>query len=275
MEYNKYLEAVVTTTPLALLTIKNLKDISIINDYLPYSTGFEIECMQGKHYNVDNFKKIPDILDVINDTSEQRYRIPSGIKGFMCLYNISEQLQINSELNSLSGIHYHVDMTDCFNIITKEFILKNRDWIIKELETWNYKGTYNSKGINHNNISIGDAGNWARFSHHSTLEFRIGEMTFDYKVLVKRIIHCNSIVKRIKDLLGVEYKPLKPEPLDTKQLIEYIRSSSLSNIKKSNLYNKFISNIKELKDSEIQESSSEDIDLERIKNLISNRNQNK
>lgn len=267
MKYNKYLEEIVTTTPLVLLTIRNLKDISTINDFLPYSTGFEIECMKGNNYNEDNFKGIPDILDVSNDTGEQRYRIPSGIKGFFCLYNICEQLRSNSELNSLSGIHYHIDMTDCFSKVTQSFIDDNKDWILEELDNWNYKGSFNQR-------SSGFHRCWAKFSlEHKTLEIRIGEMSFDYQVLAKRIMQSNSIVKKIKDKLGITYKSLNPEPLDIK-LLDYIKTSSPIRRKTDYLYNKFLSTLEETDERDI-ESKAEGLDLNDIKNIIKNRNQNK
>ena len=33
------------------------------------------------------------------------------------------------------------------------------------------------------------------------MEFRLGEMTFDYELLFKRITHANAIVKRLKEEL--------------------------------------------------------------------------
>src|SRR5690606_2245349 len=83
------------------------------------------------------FRNIPDIISVDNDNWEQRYRIPNGLKGIICLYHISKQLKLNSLLNPKSSVHYHVDCTDCYseiaNIVRKS---TNIEYILSELDTW-------------------------------------------------------------------------------------------------------------------------------------------
>lgn len=199
--FKERIEDCIYKYPQSLLSFKHQPLIhDIVKDYLPYSTGFEIECSwkETKHNKQENdFKDILNIVDVNCDGNEQRYRIPNGINGLICLEEISKLLKINSKLNPLSGIHYHVDMTDCFTLVNQKFVDINRDWILKELDTWNYKGTYNNR-----NVSIGGSC-WLRFSsEHKTAEFRCGEMTFEYEELVKCIISTNSIVKRLKEQLN-------------------------------------------------------------------------
>jgi len=160
--------------------------------YLPYSTGFEIECSKSENYNADNFKNIPNIMEYKFSESESRFRIPSGLQGFKCLFNITEALCENNLLNDESGIHYHIDFTDCFDNITDEVIKEISGYVLSELDTWGYKGTYNRREILRSRA-------WVRVhSTYKTLEFRIGEMTFDYSLIVQRIIHLNKICKVIK-----------------------------------------------------------------------------
>ncbi|MBS1960723.1 MAG: hypothetical protein JST04_00800 [Bdellovibrionales bacterium] len=220
MLQDNIVQEVVYNTPLVLLSFTAKDDIDKANNFLPYSTGFEIECDKGELYNEINFTSIPNILAVKNDSHEQRYRIPNGIIGLICLYNISIQLKINSTINNGSGIHYHIDCSNNFDEIRNE-IFKNEKSILNELKSWEYKGKYNSWKISDSKTAV------RVHSYHKTIEFRIGEMTFDYEILVKRIIHANDIVRRIKRSIGV------PEPTytfpDKSKILNYIRSIDLSN----------------------------------------------
>lgn len=210
------------SNPLVLLSITDLDIIDEINSYLPYSTGFEIECNYGPLYKVENFRAIPDIMDVQNDSGEQRYRIPTGLRGLVCLYNICEQLKLNSELNYGSGIHYHLNLSDCFSKITDNHIKENSDWILEELDTWGYPGQYNSRECSRQRC-------WCKYSdEHQTMEIRVGEMSFDYEVLVKRIIHGNEIIKRLKNNLGFPTIKEEPIPFNIGQIKEYFTNHSSS-----------------------------------------------
>lgn len=168
---------------------------------LPFSTGFEIECDKLPSFNINDFESIPNILDVNIDNDEQRFRIPSGLKGLQCLYNISIALHKNSNLNLGSGIHYHIDCTSFFDKIEQDILHKNSEGILKELDDWNYKGTYNSRKVSY---SMGHC--WVRRQiGFNTLEFRIGEMTFNYQKLFLRIVHLNQIIKDLKYSCELNY----------------------------------------------------------------------
>ncbi len=249
MNYKELLRETAMTAPLLLLKLKNKEDIDYCNNFLPYSTGFEIECnmlgyeelvkkaLDANKWNDPKlrdfvsqhrreFLAIPNIMHVSNDASEQRYRIPNGINGLICLYLISHNLKKFSELNDASGIHYHIDFTDVpewdddYNIY-KSLLASNHDYVLTELETWGYKGTYNSKGI----AGIGSEGNWVR-QNDGTVEFRIGEMTFDYEVLVKRIVHLNEICRNLKGQLNLE--PTYSEVVNAKESIKMYESLDLN-----------------------------------------------
>jgi len=228
----KLVKDLVYTNPLPLLTVKSPEVIAYVNSLLPFSTGFEIECDYGADYREEAFKSIPYIMEVNNSSWEQRYRIPNGFAGFVCLYLISDQLKRNSAINQGSGIHYHIDMTDCFHRIKNntQFIDANRNWILEELDTWNYKGKYNHRDVNLSGAK------WLRFSYEwRTAEFRCGEMTFNYSELVKNIIHANDIIRRVKNLLVgsqyVEQKLLKTDFIvpDVKKVKEFFSLYSGNN----------------------------------------------
>lgn len=205
--------------PLALLAITDPETLDQVNNLLPYSIGFEIECDMIDKDNNEAFKNIPYIMDVHNTIGEQRYRIPNGIRGIICLYFICQQLPIYSLLNPASGIHYHVDCKtdDTHKDLRLSYILTHEKFILKELSTWGYKGTYNKK-------DIGGKGNWLnRCSGYETLEFRIGEMTFDYDLILKRMLHLSKLVKFLKDNLSVEVKKPVFEPIQANVVIDYQR----------------------------------------------------
>jgi hypothetical protein len=131
---NINIEKVLRTNPFLALDISNIEEIAL--KYLPYSIGIEIECDRNDNYNIENFKNIPDIVEVLSTNGEERFRIPNGIKGLCCLYNISEQLKNNCSYSS-SGIHYHVDFSDMtpkeeiyFDLVTAnaEFLHSNKDF---------------------------------------------------------------------------------------------------------------------------------------------------
>lgn len=251
------IEECVYHTPLALLAIKNEEVLSKVNNYLPYSSGFEIECNKLCTFSIEAFKMIPDIMDINVDVSEQRFRIPNGVAGLICLYNICEQLKENSELNMGSGIHYHIDMTDCYESITNEVIKNNKDWILKELESWEYKGTYNPKEVSRYR-------SWVRFNEIKTMEVRIGEMSFDYEVLVKRIIHANQITRRLREEIRANTSFEEITPLNRNKILSYVSFSSLKEFKLKNLTDK----LRELQ----REEASEEIDIYSIaRRSITNR----
>lgn len=177
-------------------------DAKKVSDYyLPFSIGIEFECVQADHFNLEDFKNIPNIMDISIDSGEQRFRIPSGLNGLKCLFTISMLLKKNSLLNPLSGIHYHIDCTDVYSMFSDEIVNDNSEWMLKELDSWGYKGTYNSRAIRFNG-----GHNWIRFQpFFKTMECRIGEMTFEYDLLFKRIVHLSSIVRRFKEIVNHKY----------------------------------------------------------------------
>ena len=200
VEITNAIEDIVYSNPQLLLAFEESEKIGL--NYLPYSVGIEIECNKKPNYSLDTFKAIPNIIAVNTDDEEQRYRIPNGLKGLICLKEITDNLLEYCE-QSDSGLHYHCDFTDYYNLLDDNIVKDNKNWILEELDTWDYKGSYNSR-----NILIGSRC-WVRFnSGYKTMEVRIGEMSFDYGLLAKRIIHVNQIAVKLKQIL-VESQHLK------------------------------------------------------------------
>lgn len=236
------LEEIIYNAPLVLLTLEDEEMIELANHYLPYSTGFEIECHQGAGFNKEAFTDIPHIMAVNVDSHEQRFRIPNGIAGILCLYHISEQLKIHSQLNEGSGIHYHIDMTGMVNLPDQKFVYDNKEWILNELDSWGYKGRYNSR-----DVGLGK-GRWLGFRkfkgceissyNKETAEFRCGEMTFEYKELLKNIVHANSIMKRVRIILGNEYNPEFATELNKESILNYCLAETKYKVNVATLHEK-------------------------------------
>ena len=198
------IDKLIKTLPTALdITLDSVQSLGLY--YFPYSVGIEIECpMNEKEYSYQDlltiFKQIPYIMVAdVNPHDEQRFRIPNGIEGIICLFHISGNMKKYGLLNPLSGIHYHIDCTDWYTHITSEYIESQRDYILTELDTWRYKGTYNRR-----DVTFDTNHNWLRFqSCFKTAEFRLGEMTFEFELLFKRIAHASLIIRTIKNELMV------------------------------------------------------------------------
>jgi len=263
----------VLTAPLALLSLKEPAHIQYVNSLLPYSTGFEIECSPIRDYTKEYreyFKRIPDIMEVNCDNNEQRFRIPNGIAGIICLFNICEALPKHLT-QSESGIHYHVDATECFEQIILPHTTNH--WILDELDSWDFVGTFNSRAIN---------SGWLRFNSLRTLEFRCGNMSFEYPHLVKRIVHANDIVRRLKEQVGF-FPTISDAVPDLSQAIEYVKNDTNSTIEdelksKIEKLQKQLQNIKdieeELKSKQEQEEKEERITMDEIRQVINRRVRN-
>lgn len=217
--YQELIEKCIYKNPLALLAIgDDVESIRLVNSYLPFTTGFEIECTQDPLFELSSFTNIPDIVNVNIDSSEQRFQIPAGISGFICLWHITEQLKTNSQLNYGSGLHYHIDFgeTACAKIRKVEY--DKFKWILDELDSWKYIGTYNKRAIT-------DSRTWVRVpTEHKTVEIRIGEMSFDYELIIKRIIHCNQIVMKMKQQLNVEVAISDEGIINKQRILDYLKT---------------------------------------------------
>ena len=195
IEENINIDTILKTIPLALdVEDKIVQKLALF--YFPYSVGFEIETITS---DIRIFDEIPYLIENKSSMNELRFRIPNGIKGIQCLFNISIYLKKYAELNPQSGIHYHIDCTDVYNLFSTDFINDYSEYILTELDKWEYKGTYNPR-----KCVFSSSRNWVRFKDTlKTMEIRIGEMTFDYELLFERIRHSSEIVKTLKDKLLV------------------------------------------------------------------------
>lgn len=263
-EEKKVIELAVNSQPLILLAIKDEELLKYANSFLPYSVGFEIECDLNKdNYDVSHFKSIPNIMAVDIDSTEQRFRIPPGIEGLTCLWHISETLKINSLYNPLSGIHYHIDMTRNWDLLNVDVVKRNNDWLLSQLDDWGYIGTFNKRGVtyvdkHYNEFRSTLSYPWIRFqSRFKTMEIRIGEMTFDYKDIVKRMIAASKLVREFVVRIGGTTLELDSTCRNAENVLKYsyiVKSEVNQKLQIDHLYKE----LKELKTEEVEEE--EDMD---------------
>jgi hypothetical protein len=204
MKSFRVLRGLVKTNPLLILDMTRTFEMNkMLESYLPYSTGIEIEISTSnlREFGVVNefitLKNNGLLLDFYFELNEFKFRIPNGLNGMVGLYHVCNILQRTSGINTQSGIHYHVDFTDMSEVHTLYPVITFvKKVILRELDTWNYIGNYNAHGIGNSKR------NWIRFpTQCNTIEYRIGEMSFDYEVLINRILHTNSLTKRLKHKL--------------------------------------------------------------------------
>ncbi len=190
------------STPKVFNIYEDTNAVEVANYLLPRSVGIEVECLKGDDFNLKAFEDIPNILDVNVDNNEQRYRIPTGLLGLQCMYDICKQLKLNSLSNPNSGIHYHIDCTNFFDDITSSLLKDEEDWILQELDTWDYGGKYNVKKVYYDGGAC-----WVRFQKQfKTMEIRIGNMTFNYGVIIRNAIHGCHIAEKLAERVGIRKK---------------------------------------------------------------------
>jgi hypothetical protein len=168
-------------------------------ELVPRTVGMEIE--------VENTRDKVALLirpHSTHSTSELRFFLGKGINFFKELYIVTLLLNEHSTINPSSGIHYHSftylkGLRDCFYGISgssedSEMNNKFNSEFSKLVNHWGYSGTYNT------GISFTSGGSRIMRINESnhTWEIRVGEMTFDYSLIVKRSINSVKITKYIE-----------------------------------------------------------------------------
>jgi hypothetical protein len=187
--------------PSLLLNQRDNKVVkSVANSILRWDTGLEIECEDSFRrfaYNERDAASKQEVRfakDMNHGSDEKRWRIPTGVEGLVCLSDISGFLTKYCYPNTRSGIHYHIDCTEIKDWDKFTNFCLGQSWMLDAIKHWGYTGKYNSWKISINKEAI------KIHEDYKTIEFRIGEMTFDYQLLLKRISNCQNIINRLKYL---------------------------------------------------------------------------
>jgi hypothetical protein len=165
------------------------------NIILPRSFGMEIETETPEPTRLKTYLETLEGMLVIPDDykHEMRFRFPTGLEGIRLLYKVSNGLRKFSSENTDASIHYHIDFTDTFSLVNDTHIDYIKDWVLTELDSWNYQRTYNARNVNRSKSA------WLKFhSGHKTLEFRIGNCVFDFDKMLKEVEHASYIAEVIR-----------------------------------------------------------------------------
>ena len=184
-----------------LLTEK--KHIDIVNKMFPRSTGIELEIKNKditfstclRTYN-ETLRIKYDLMSSETSINETRLRLYPGHRGLVSLYKFMKDLDQIAYYNHESGIHYHIDFPEYFDLSKQylhldEYCKKNNNWVCNALDHWRYDGNYNSRNFTTHKT-------WVKLhATCKTIEFRIGKMSFDYSHLVRRIYNCQNITNKL------------------------------------------------------------------------------
>ena len=198
--------------------IKDPKLLKIADNLLPERTGIEFSV------EVENFSKLyklwrNDVVKTMNYTRhpapEFQVQLYNGIKGMKGLYDTCKALKKESSLNMAAGLHYHCNLSKLTKFIEKNelqdriltiqskvfYNTPKGEHILKSLNSWNYEGEYNHRGLT---FQPNCAKNkwivlrtffpeWDVRQTEYTLEFRIASMKFDYTSILKEIIQAHRL----------------------------------------------------------------------------------
>ncbi len=186
-------------------------------ELLPFKLGIEIECTRslanGMNMSDENLKRffnvdkiLIDLLDPINGDEyacEHRIRI-IGYKQIAGLYRILQAMKEHCLVNVHGGLHIHVDFSDCkYNstflgmkrLRNKPQLVNFFDKHVKEaVQFFDYKGIYSP----HRATSSKDG---VISMREETVEFRLGNCTFEYEKIIKWCIYVSQLSKAAKRLV--------------------------------------------------------------------------
>jgi hypothetical protein len=214
------------SSPLSILSdcLNNVEVLNFCNSILPYSIGIEIE----SDVSVDARKYLQSLdfycIEKNIQCSEQTFRIPNGYKGLLCLELFSLYLK-KYQNNTNSGNHYHVDCTNNREELF-ECIKKERNFVISELVKWGTKDDVNTK-------TIGEDRKFTYCNlrtHFQTAEFRVGELTCDFSLLLKRILSCSYIISEIRNKYNLNYNIVYDNDISLNYILSQIELNDLEYI---------------------------------------------
>lgn len=137
--------------------------------------------------------------EISGNLNEIRVSI-KGVHQLNSLWEICKVLNENCKIPSeKGGIHIHIDLTELINNYpdAKDYanrFLNRKSYLSRILNIFGgYKGNYNKKGA-----AIATKGYWINISNKNTIEFRIGSLNFNYRIIIRWIIELSKIVTELR-----------------------------------------------------------------------------
>ena len=205
----------------------------ILHKMLNRSCGIEIECFGSLCHNVSDYQGRDDsmrFIDVRNyynimnyaEDSPNRHNINprhditfnehkiriEGHSQLTGLYDILSDMKKYCRLNTASGVHIHVDLSDVFkkhstrrsemvalNNIGNHF-KKYMQPRLNEIEQIFYPGSkYDGEYNRYKDVSTDKLHHWVAIRNNlKSIEFRIGPMTFEYTDIIRWCVELNKMV---------------------------------------------------------------------------------
>ena len=198
----------------------------IMAKMLPLRWGIEFECigaipgiiqMNIPQWGNESNKVCEFSQDTRTADVENEIRISGrGYTHLTGLYNLLQHMKQCCQIVKGGGIHIHINHSGYYADINKMLVFFQQECVLDkvyEIFGSQYKGIYNAK------VAAWSKGSWVRITDN-TIEFRIGELTFEYTEIVKILIALQSLMKQAineslpnhlkgkkrKELIGSKYK---------------------------------------------------------------------
>lgn len=184
----------------------------IMKSMIPFRFSVEFECF-GRYLETKDKKSILSVdadktsryLDSIKSSEEYFNEIRISCLAYHQLeafYQRLEHMKMYNKGGEGTGIHIHIDISSFgdFNSMDRQVIkalnVFNSDEVLDKVYAIfgsKYNGTYNKRGAQYQS-----KGWWINcFRSFNTIEFRIGDLTFEYEELIKIVIELEKLVKTI------------------------------------------------------------------------------
>lgn len=182
-----------------------------LNFFFGRDLGYEIECTDslslfarkdaelGKKFDKLKFKNYND--DFTEEFCEHRIRI-AGYRNIKDFYKLCNLLSENCKLNPGGGVHIHVNNPNKISLNRQKLYDPKNELLnhFKE-EIFQYKGNYNP--IIYDNRKPGAILNRQSYS---SIEFRMGHCTFNFRLLIKWGIITNLYMNAIENNAPYDFK---------------------------------------------------------------------
>lgn len=184
----------------------------IMKSMIPFRFSVEFECFGG-YLNVSNKKTILSVSSNIDSFTPIRlevYRESVNEIRISCLayhqleafYQRLEHMKMYNKGGNGTGIHIHIDISSFDYASYSRIKMRKAVQLFDSVEVLDkvyqifgskYQGAYNKRGAR-----TQSKGWWINcFRDFDTIEFRIGDLTFEYEELIKIIIELEKLVKHI------------------------------------------------------------------------------
>lgn len=193
--------------------------IRLLHKLVPYRTGIEIDCVGFHHSLLTQLEKIRkynrnqakanielvgegDCSRKIGDSNWNRgFEYKLSIFNFRGLTSLKKVLDIlaksnQTRLNEVGGLHIHIDLgmtaSEAQTNNIRDKVLKYYNYFRNKVFTQSIKSEYKEYN-KRDKVNYSSSSNIAIVRHLKTIEYRMGEPTFNYTRIVRQILCCQQL----------------------------------------------------------------------------------